>query len=249
MRIIDCNVVVGRSIVPGAKVIESPVELLTAMDSAGVDQALIWHIAQHDMFSENGNILADEFVQGYDRLIPCWTGLPSITNEIPLDTLFTRMKAAGVFTLRLFPAHHHYLLNGVTLGALAQKLFEHKVPIILSLERDVTWPDVYQLLKDCPNLTVILTDIGVWSVDRYTWPLLEAYKNVYIETSLLSLEAGGLACGVKKFGAKRFLFGSGYPSKYIEAPLLDLLHADITEGDRELIASGNFLRLQSEAKL
>lgn len=249
MQIIDCNVVVGNSIVPGTQTVASPAELLRAADCAGIDKAMVWHIAQHDMFPENGNKLICDFVEGQDRLIPCWTGLPSITAENDPDTLFSRMKSAGVFALRLFPDHHRYLLNGVTLGDMAQELFTRKIPVILSLENGASWPDIFQLLKDLPNLTCILMDIGVWGQDRHTWPLLEAYPNVYIETSLLSLEAGGLECGVKKFGAKRFIFGSGYPGKYMEAPLLDLLHCDIPDSDRELIAAGNFLKIQSEVRL
>lgn len=249
MQIIDCNVVVGRSIVPGAKVVENPNELLTAMDKSEIDQALIWHIAQYDTFPESGNKLACDFVANQDRLFCSWTALPPATGEIPFNGLFDKMKAAGVFALRLFPVHHHFVLDETALYPLAHEASACKVPFILSLSRDVVWQDVYGLLKDCPNLTCILTDIGVWGQDRYFWPLLEKYPNVYIETGLLSLEAGGLACSVKQFGAERFVYGSGYPDRYFEAPLLDLLHSDISQNDRELIASGNISRIMAEVQL
>lgn len=249
MQIIDCNVVVGKSIVPASKNIYSPQELIEAMDGARVDRALVWHIAQYDTFPENGNRLACEFVADQDRLMCSWTALPPITDEIALDGLFDRMKAAGVFGLRFFPVHHCHRLDAVALSPLVQAASDQKIPFILSLERDILWADVYGLLKDCPDLTCILTDIGVWSQDRYYYPLLAQYPNVYIETSLLSIEAGGLSSAVKKFGGHRFVFGSGYPGRYFESALLDLLHSDISRDDRELIASGNISRLRAEVKL
>lgn len=249
MQIIDCNVVVGRSIVPEAKVVQTPEELIAEMDKAGIDQALIWHIAQHDTFPVEGNRLACEFVEGYDRLLSSWTAMPPSTEEITLEELFGSMKDAGIFALRLFPEQHRYLLDAVALSPLVQEAAERKVPIILSMARGIGWQDVYQLLKEVPNLTCILTDIGTWSQNRYFMPLMARYPNVHIETSMLSLLAGGLAYAAKLFGAQRFVYGSGFPDRYFEAPLLDLLHSDLSKEEKKLIASGNILRIKEEVQL
>lgn len=249
MRIIDCNVVVGRSIVPGSQVIETPQQLISAMDTAKVDSALIWHIAQYDLFAPVGNTLASEFSRQSDRFLPTWAALPPVTDELPIDILLNGMIENGVKVLRLLPAKQHYLVNGISLSPLLEVMVEHNIPLMLSLERGIVWEDVYQLLNDCPKLTVILTDIGVWGQDRYTYPLLAKYPNVYIETSLLSLEAGGLEFGVNKFGAEKFVFGSNFPFKYIEAPLLDLLHSPISDEAKQLIAAGNIERILSEVRL
>jgi predicted TIM-barrel fold metal-dependent hydrolase len=249
MQIIDCNVAVGRPINPSSNVVADPGELLSAMDAAGVDQALIWHVAQHNTFPQNGNKLVCEFGAGEERLMRCWTALPPVTDEIPLDELFAGMKASGVFALRLFPDYHRYQPNAAVLSDLLDRAIEANLPLILSLERGMTWSQIFQLMADFPKLTLILADVGVWGQDRNTWPLLQKYPNVFVETSLLALEAGGVACGVKKFGAERFVFGSGFPDKYIEAPLLEVLHSDIAESDKELILSGNILRMKAQVKL
>ena len=80
-------------------------------------------------------------------------------------------------------------------------------------------------------------------MDRYTYPLLKAYPNVHVETSMLSIEDGGVEEMVKRFGAARLVFGTGFPKRYAEAAMLQLTHADIGDADRQAIAADNMLRL------
>jgi uncharacterized protein len=126
---------------------------------------------------------------------------------------------------------------------------ERRVPLLLSLENGVTWPLVYQLLEAYPSLTCVLCDIGIWGVDRYTWPLLESFPNVYLETSLVALEDGGMEATVARYGAERLLFGSGFPVRYHESAILQLLHADISDEDKQKIASTNLERVLGQVAL
>ncbi|MBF0246264.1 MAG: hypothetical protein HQL31_13525, partial [Planctomycetes bacterium] len=97
--------------------------------------------------------------------------------------------------------------------------------------------------------TCILGDIGVWGQDRHIYALLEAYPQVFVETSQLSLAAGGLVKAVRNFGAERFVFGSGFPERYFEAAMLDLQYADLSSADKDLISHGNLERILSGAEL
>jgi predicted TIM-barrel fold metal-dependent hydrolase len=54
---------------------------------------------------------------------------------------------------------------------------------------------------------------------------------------------------VRRFGAERFLFGTGFPEQYPEASVLPLLHAGISEADKRKIASGNFEALLKRIRL
>ena len=103
--------------------------------------------------------------------------------------------------------------------------------------------------SEFPNLTCILCDIGIWGVDRYSWPLLEKYPNLYLETSLLSLENYGLEATVQRFGSDKLVFGSGFPERYPESAMLQLLHADISEYDKKKIAGLNLENLIAKVKL
>jgi len=72
---------------------------------------------------------------------------------------------------------------------------------------------------------------------------------VHVETSLLSLEDGGVESMCGQFGAQRLVFGTGLPERYAESTSLQLTHADISDQDRAAIASGNLERLLEEAQL
>ena len=245
----DCNCSIGSPMRAIYKPASSADDLLASMDRAGINKALAWHIAQFDLSPQDGNLALSDQVATSDRLVGCWAILPPVTGEIGLDGFFERMKANRIVALRAFPEQGRYLLNRVTLGPLLDEITARRIPLILSLERGVTWAAVHALLAECPNLTCILCDIGIWGQDRYTWPLLDVYNNVYVETSYLALEAGGIAATVKRFGADRLLFGTGFPMRYPEASMLPLLHADIAEEDKHKIASQNLNRLIQEARL
>lgn len=134
-------------------------------------------------------------------------------------------------------------MNRVVWDDLLDELTEKRIPVLLSNEHGASWNQIYDLLRDYPQLTCVLCDIGAWSMDRYTYPLLQAYPNVYIETSLLSLEDGGVEEMVRRFGAQRLVFGTGFPKRYAEASMLQLTHADIDNADKQAIAADNMLHL------
>ena len=102
---------------------------------------------------------------------------------------------------------------------------------------------IIDMLRDYPELTCVICDIGTWSMDRYTYPLLKTYPNVHIETSMLSLEDGGVEAMVRRFGAERLVFGTGFPKHYAEASMLQLTHADIGETEKQAIAADNMRQL------
>jgi hypothetical protein len=224
-------------------------ELLAAMDRSGLAKGLVWHVLQYDGDAALGNRRLADLIAGQPRLRGCWTLLPPQTGEVVRPGFFDAMRAANVTALRAFPGFHNYLLNRTTFGAFMDEVVQRRVPLLLSLARGVNWRDIDVLLGEFPGLTCILCDIGIWGCDRFYWPLLEKYPRVSVETSLVSLEAGGLEAGVRRFGASRYVFGSGFPLFYPEAPLLDLLHAELAAGDREDIAAGNLERLLSEVRL
>jgi predicted TIM-barrel fold metal-dependent hydrolase len=239
----DVNTFLG---VPTRDTLNSPAsasELLARMDDAGIGKAVAWHIAQHDYDAAEGNRLLSETIAGETRLFGCWSILPPQTGEVIGDDFFSRMKQDRIVALRMFPQAHHYVPDALTFGRFMDQLFERRIPLMLSLTRGFTWESIHGFLKEFPFAHVILCDIGIWGVDRYTWPLLDACPNLYLETSMLSIEDGGVEAAVKRFGAGRFVFGSGFPERYSQAAVLQLLHAEISDADKTRIASGNFVRL------
>jgi len=223
--------------------------LLAEMDRRGIGKALVWHAAQCFASPRDGNRLAAEAVARSVRLSGCWTVLPPVTGEVGGPGFFEEMGRHGLVALRAFPEPHNYLLNRTSFGTFLDEVSERGIPFMISPERGITWQGIYDLMKEYPNLTCVVYDVGIWSRTRFLWPLLDTYPRLHVETGMLSIQAGGLEETVKRFGSERLLFGSGFPMRYPEAAMLQLAHADIPDTDKQRIAADNLEELIAGVKL
>jgi hypothetical protein len=249
MDFFDCNLYFGLPAGGALQAVGGAPELLAEMARAGVAQALVWHIAQHDASPQYGNRLLAEAIAPHPQLTGCWAILPNSAGEFPApETFFAEMKAARVAALRLFPGPHHFLLHPLALGDWLPALSAARIPLLLSVTRGVEWRDLYTLLEASPQLTCVICDHGCWGMDRYFRPLLARFPNVYIDTAQYFLD-GGLEALVNDLGYERILFGSGFPESYFGGMMLALRHAGISEAAKQAIAGGNLRRLLAEVRL
>ena len=243
MTYFDCNAFFGlparRSLAP----VGSVEVLLAEMDRAGVDRALVWHIAQHDVAPQTGNEMLAQAIAPHDRLYGCWTLLPNQAREFPApQALFEEMRANRVVALRVFPDSHRYLLNAVSMGEVLEAMIARHIPLFLSVRRGISWRGVYDLLAEFPKLTAVICDHGCWGEDRSFRPLLERYPNVAVDTAQYLLD-GGIEALVDDYGEERLLFGSGFPESYFGGMMMAIRHARISSEAKTAIAHGNLERL------
>jgi len=249
----DCNAAMGTPTIalPGsAGAAASAAELLAAMDGYGIARALVWHVAQRDSSVPVGNRLLAEGLAGREaRLTGCWSLLPASTGELPPPAEFFRtMAAANVRALRAFPEQGRFVLGRESCGALLGELVERRIPLILSQPSRAAWQETYGLLRDYPDLTCILADVGVWGADRYVRPLFDTYPHTYLEISQYFVD-GGIEGMVGRHGADRLLFGTGFPVYHGGGGMLMLRHAEIPAAARNAIAGGNLAALLARARI
>ena len=251
LELFDANLYLGRPMRSVYAPAASTTELVSQLDRYAIAEALVWHVVQRDLSPVTGNTLLNQAIAGVDRLHGLWTILPPQTQEVICDgeDFFAQMKRAHIVGLRAFPEFHRYLLTRTVFGKWLDQVVERRIPLLLSLEKGISWSATYQLLEQYPLLTCVLCDIGIWGADRYTWPLLDNFPNAYVETSLVALEDGGMEATVARFGADRLLFGSGFPERYPESAILQLRHAEIADTDKHKIASGNLKHLLSKVDI
>lgn len=245
----DVSVQLGRTFIPTPGTAISAAALTAEMDRANINRAVVWHPAQLGIYPGAGNALINQMIIDTPRLEAAWALMPPTTGEVVTPTFFEEMKAANVRVLRAFPADHRYMFRRSTMGSFLDKVAERRIPVLLSLEFGMTFEAIDDILTEYPSLTVVVCDVGIWGADRKVWPLLENYPRLHVETSFVSLEAGGLEAGVRRFGACRFLYGSKFPHRYFEAPMFDLEHADMTASDKDDIAANNLESLLKEVVL
>ncbi len=247
MRFFDCNAFFGLPARRPLAPVATAEALLAEMDHAGVDRALVWHIAQHDVAAQTGNRLLTESIAAFDRLYGCWTVLPNHASELPAPAvLFEQMYKTRTVALRAFPDDHRFLLGEVSMGDLLSAMVLRRVPLFVSLIRGITWRGIYDVLEAFPELTCVVCDHGCWGEDRMFRPLLERYPHVYIDTAQYLLD-GGIEALVSDYGANRLLFGSGFPESYFGGMMMALKHADIPLEAKQAVAYGNLERLIERA--
>ena len=249
MNFFDCNVFFGSPVKRLLSPVRTVERLLAEMDRAGVERALVWHIAQHDASPQVGNQLLADGIRPHSRLVGGWTVLPNQTHEFPPPpVLFRQMRQARVAALRIFPNSHRFLANAVSMGDLLEQMVARRIPLFVSLRRGMDWRDIYALMAEFPDLACVICDHGCWGTDRMFRPLLEHYPHVYVDTAQYLLD-GGLEAMVADYGAARLLFGSGFPESYFRGMMLTLRHARIPDEAKTAIATGNLERILAEERL
>ncbi|MCJ7549482.1 MAG: amidohydrolase [Anaerolineae bacterium] len=249
MEFFDCNAYFGLPAQRPLAPVSSPTQLLAEMDRAGVGRALVWHIAQLDVAPQTGNAMVAEAIAPHRRLWGCWTMLPNQAREFPEpDELFRQMREAKVAAIRVFPDSHKFLLNKVSMGSLLEAMSRRRVPLFLSVKRGMSWRGVYDVLAEFPDLTCVICDHGCWGEDRLFRPLIERYPNVTVDTSQYLLD-GGIEALVTDYGARRILYGSGFPESYFGGMMMAIKHAQIPQAAKEAIAHGNLARMIGEVQL
>ncbi len=247
----DCNAFIGSAQKGTWKPARGRAEILSEMDHAGIDKALLWHVGQQDWSIPDGNDLLSQAVSEEPRLWGCWTILPPHTNEIPSGSLlYERMKKERIRAVRIFPSDHRFVPSRTALGEVLDGLAKRSVPLFLSVERGGTdYATIDRLLAELPRISCVICDVGIWGVDRYIRPLLERFPGVRVETSYLALHDGVLESLVKAYGAERLLFGTGFPDRLAASAMLPLLHAEVSDDDKRLIAGANLERIIGGVRL
>lgn len=119
-------------------------------------------------------------------------------------------------------------------------LEENRIPVFLDIEI-VNWEDIHSILNRYENLPIIITNCS-YRHNRYSYPLLDKYNNLFIELSRY-MGAGAIEHFVQKFGAYRLLFGTNMPRYTGTAAVALLTYADISYDDKKVIAGDNLKNL------
>jgi predicted TIM-barrel fold metal-dependent hydrolase len=250
MRFFDCNCFIGLPSSAIARPMGSADELLARMDRAGIERALVWHVAQRDYGVPTGNRLLAEAVAGHaDRLTGCWSIMPNQMGELPGPEEFcARMAESHVRALTAFPRPHGFMLRRDSCGPILEAATERRIPLILPVTSAVGWESTYTLLAELPDLVCILSNVNTWATVRFFLPLIERYAHVYLDISEYILD-GGIEALSQRCGAGRMLFGTAFPSRPHGGMMLAIRHAEIPEKDKRAIAAGNLEQILAEACL
>lgn len=230
---------------PGAPVDAG--SLLALLDAYDIARALVASTVAkwHDPTEGNQRLL--QAIAGEPRLAPCWVVMPATTGEVPPETeQVDQLLAAGARAARLCPKTHLLVLEPWIIEPLAQALAEKRVPVLLDFDNahysePRHWDFIAWLLAAFPELPVILLRQSHADF-RVLFPLMDRSPNLYVETSYLGGHSALIEL-VERYGAERFIFGTGLPLFEPALPITTLSYGGLDPAARAGIAGGSLQRL------
>jgi len=218
------------------------------MREYGLEGTLVSHWDSIRLSAQEGNqalIEAGETLPA--DVYTVWTGLPMAAPE--QDPLPGRGRPdARLRGVRLFPKTHQYQLAPWTMGPLCEWCIEHRLALFL-WHVELEWGDLQTLAACFPRLKIVIE--SQWQKilyhNRDLFSLLKACPNLLLECSNF-IGQDNVSAFVRCFGAERLLWGSFLPVNDPYASIGMVLDADITEGEKKLIAGGNLRRLIAEVR-
>lgn len=243
----DCNVSYG--IDPAYQPLQpvrSIAHLGQEMKLAGVANAVAWRMEQAAASPITGNQLLADDLRNQANIFGVWALLPVHTNELAKpDRILTLMKENRIVGLRLFPGRHKFMPRVFVLRQWLELAVSRRIPLFVNIAHGCSFDALADLLEAYPLLTIILTDPDVWPNDRMQRPFISCFPNVYLDLSY-TITDGGIESFVAQYGSTRLLYGSDFPNAFFGSNMLMVRHANISQSDRENIASANMKRIIGE---
>jgi len=216
--------------------------LLAHLDRLGIDRAVVWHIAARDLHPQVGNewlLRAIDAIPGArERLIPAFVIMPPMLYERGTMGQFLELvKEHRIRVFRFIPKGLHWSLR--LIAPIMRAILPYD-PVLMLNAREQEPGDTLAFAAEFPQVPIICTQ-AMWPHYAALYHLLEAQRNIHVETSFLHTYRT-LEHLIDHFGAERIIFGAG-PRSNNGAAIAALMHAEMAEEHRELIAHGNLERL------
>ena len=235
----DANAMVGPLAARGGR--WQPERLLATMRMFGVTEALVAHTYawRHDPAVGNEQLVKE--LADHDELYPCWVVAPSSCGELPPPgQLLAQADAVGVVAFRMYPHDHGYDPLGHDADALMDRLEDHGAPVLIDADQ-AGWSSIEELAGRHPSLALLITHTGYRTL-RALAGALERHEFLHVDLSYLGSHTG-LEWLVARFGASRFVFGTGFPHRDPADAVARLMWSELDDGDVDAIAGGNLRRL------
>lgn len=239
----DSNCSVGRRDAPPQSSMRTVEELKKSMEECNITRVLAYDVAGLEFHPAVGNQEICALARREQGIYPMWLAMPNHTGEfMDPEELLNKMKENGVRAVKLFPKYNAntFSLSEWCSGELLSALERAGYPVFIDLDQ-TDWDTVHSVCKRHPGLNVVVTDVYYRNA-RYFYPLLKRLDNLYIETSRLKFYLS-IEDICRRIGAEKLVFGTGMGIFDPGPAVAMILYADISDSEKELIASKNLERL------
>ncbi len=231
------------SLAPGDREMLPATTLVEEMDRLGVARALVRTApAALEIDIPLSNVRLYDVCVANPRLVPCPIVVPNGARDGNEETAqVDEAIRRGACAVVIRPRMDYWSLAPWCSGRLFEALEERRVPVIC-LVADVSYDDVAALAGRHPALPLIVAAADYRS-QRILLPLLEAFPSVSLSLGSNYVQQGGIEQGVATVGARRLLFGTGFPDVDMTGAISFLAYAEIAAEEKQMIGAGNLDRL------
>jgi predicted TIM-barrel fold metal-dependent hydrolase len=180
--------------------------------------------ARHELANERVLSAAD------DRLLPVATLNPVQYLDWPSE--LERVLAEGAVALRFFPDVQGWSVDSAPFQAMRRRI---RVPLLLPVDR---FGDATAIGAATAGHDAVVLVGAHYSQLGDCLAALEQWPHLYLETSRLA-HFRAIETIVRNVGAGRVLFGSGAPTRPVQAALNMVLRANIAADEQRAILGGN----------
>jgi len=171
---------------------------------------------------------------------------PDAYFRYDFDSYLVEAYKKGLRLFRVFPRSQLFYLNDYYMKGIYRILSKKRFPVMLDLKQlDITGNKYFDIdvlekvLDENPDMPFILeTTLKQCMFNRFYFPLLEQFENLYLEVSSLLLH-DQIEHYVEKFSSGRFIFGTNYPNLPIEINTARIILSGMSEQDKGNISHGN----------
>ena len=250
MEWIDCHCRCARQTpAPQADFDPTIDHYLGEMARLGIDGALVISAWSETISPDKANQQLFDDLADLPQLAPTPEVLPEGGEAFlgdpgaAIDDLVARGAAAGL----ALPQKSGFVLTAWCAGEMLEAMQGRRLPLMLYLDQ-LSADHLHDLLRDFPDLPVLLQNVPRTGYHRVVLPLLERFTNLYACFEPRHSVHGGFDYLVGRFGAERFFWGTNYPISEGGCAVTGLRYTHLSEADIGLIAGGTIKRLQSEVR-
>jgi len=251
--VIDANIYLGtwalRQVTGG-----TAVEALEMMNAYNIGKAFVSSmrgVMYRNPQEANYELIDD--IKGYeDRLIPFAVINPAYPGwQNDLDNCIEKLGFRGV---KIHPGYHGYRISDDGIWPFLKLIAQKGLPVSYSarMEEGIehwalrglinpTGAEIEELLNKLPDLRLLITDlIGFDEIFKHLTPR----RNLYVDISHVR-RGDELETLCRRFDTDQLLFGTAFPFRYPDSPMIALDYAHLELGVREAILEYNALRFLS----
>ncbi|MCL4516127.1 MAG: amidohydrolase family protein [Firmicutes bacterium] len=224
--------------------IDPPEKLVSLMDKAGIDKAVVATYANLPGFNPTAMEYVANAVNKYpERLIP-YVRLDPWYGDRAIEVLVEAVEKFNFKGVKFHPVHYTLHPYGEQTVNIIKKAADYDIPVMFHCsDEEMSLPLQIELaVKKVPEAKVICAHLGGYFHNNDVVRMAATYENLYVDTCEFPYPKY-IKKVVEQAGAEKVLFGTDLPTTnpFVEMEKIKL--AGVTEEQEKMIFGGNIARI------